>query len=308
MHIHWFPGHMAKARRMMEDHIKKVDVIIELLDARIPRSSANPMIRELVGNKPHVVLLNKVDLADPKVTKEWIQFFKGEGIDVITVDAKTGRGQKELLKAVEKKSAPIIERWTKKGMKARAVRTMILGIPNVGKSTLINSLAGRAAAAVADKAGKTRGQQWVRIGKNLELLDTPGVLWPKLEDQRAAARLAFTGALSDDVYDLETVTNWLFESLMEQVPELVKERYKLTGEEDLTTQNFFELMGKKRGALLPGGIVDMEKARRILLGDYRDMRLGKLSFDTPHEETYFTSLEEAEEMLRRDEAAGKARR
>lgn len=286
MHINWFPGHMAKARRMIEENIKKVDVVIELLDARIPRSSSNPLIRDLIGNKPHVIVLNKVDLADREITKDWVNFFKDKGISVITVDSRNGKGRKEIVKFIEDKCSHIVEKWLARGIKSRSMRTIILGIPNVGKSTLINTLARTGAAKVANKPGKTRGPQWVRIGKNMELLDTPGVLWPKLEDQRAAARLAITGAISDDVYDLETVTNVLLGELKEKAMPALLERYKLKEDDLVTNQHIMELIGKKRGCLMSGGVVDIEKAQRILLADYRNLKFGHITFDQPKEESY----------------------
>ncbi|WP_273419025.1 ribosome biogenesis GTPase YlqF [Veillonella caviae] len=285
--VHWFPGHMAKATRMITEYIKKVDVVIELLDARIPRSSANPVIWELVGQKPHIVLLNKVDLADSSATKEWVDFFTKQGITVITMDSKSGKGNKKLISTVEKLSKPTIDKWIAKGIRSRSVRTIILGIPNVGKSTLINSLAGSAATRTANKAGHTRGQQWVKIGKNLELLDTPGVLWPKLEDQRAAARLAMTGAISDDVYDLEHVIKQLLEFLLTHTPHILVERYKLKPDEMENADIILESIGRRRGCLVSGGIVDLDKARRILLQDYRNSKLGSITFDTVDEEPYY---------------------
>ena len=271
--VHWFPGHMAKATRMITEYIKKVDVVIELLDARIPRSSANPVITELVGQKPHIVLLNKVDLADPKATKEWTEFFTKQGITVLAIDSKSGKGNKKLISTVERLSKP--------------VRTIILGIPNVGKSTLINSLAGSAATRTANKAGHTRGQQWVKIGKNLELLDTPGVLWPKLEDQRAAARLAMTGAVSDDVYDLEHVMKQLLNHLLTNTPNILVERYKLKEEEMTDVDTILESIGRRRGCLVSGGVVDFDKARRIILQDYRNTKLGTITLDKVDEEPYY---------------------
>ena len=226
--VHWFPGHMAKATRMITEYIKKVDVVIELLDARIPRSSANPVILELVGQKA-------------------------------------------------------------KGIRSRSVRTIILGIPNVGKSTLINSLAGSAATRTANKAGHTRGQQWVKIGKNLELLDTPGVLWPKLEDQRAAARLAMTGAISDDVYDLEHVIKQLLNYLLTNTSNILVERYKLKEEEMTDVDTILESIGRRRGCLVSGGIVDFDKARRIILQDYRNTKLGTITLDQVDEEPYYST-------------------
>lgn len=288
MHINWFPGHMAKARRMIENNIKKVDVVIELLDARIPQSSCNPLIRELIGNKPHVIVLNKVDLADKQITKDWVEYFEQEGISVITIDSRTGKGRKDVVRFVQQKCQPIVDKWAAKGVNNRSMRTIILGIPNVGKSTLINALARSSAAKVANKPGQTRGPQWVRIGKNMELLDTPGVLWPKLEDQRAAARLAITGAISDDVYDLDTVVDALITELKNNALDKLIERYKLTKEDITTNAEILEKIGRKRGCLMSGGIVNIEKAQRILIGDYRDMKFGNISFDKPNEEAYVT--------------------
>ncbi|WP_276789589.1 ribosome biogenesis GTPase YlqF [Veillonella magna] len=290
--VHWFPGHMAKATRMIKDYVKKVDVVIELLDARIPRSSANPVITEVVGQKPHIIVLNKVDLADAKATKAWTEFFTSQGITVLAIDSKTGKGKKQLVKAVERLSKPIIDKWTAKGIRSRSVRTIILGIPNVGKSTLINSLAGAAATRTADKPGHTRGQQWVKIGKNLELLDTPGVLWPKLEDQRAAARLAMTGAISDDVYDLEAVMKQLLTQLTEQARDVLMARYKLKEEHLVSTDTLLDAIGRKRGCLVIGGVVDLDKARRIILNDYRSAKLGLLTLDAVDEEPYYTDGED----------------
>lgn len=286
--VHWFPGHMAKATRMIKEYVKKVDVVIELLDARIPRSSANPVISEVVGQKPHIVVLNKADLANPQATKEWVAYFEKQGLTVLAIDSKTGKGNKQLVKAVERLAQPIIDKWKNKGIRSRSVRTIILGIPNVGKSTLINKLAGAAATRTADKPGHTRGQQWVKIGKDLELLDTPGVLWPKLEDQRAAARLAMTGAISDDVYDLESVMKQLLNQVNEANPDLLAERYKLKPEELGDANQLLKSIGRRRGCLVSGGIVDLEKARRIVLADYRNQKLGNLTLDGVNEEPLAT--------------------
>ena len=293
--VHWFPGHMAKATRMIQEYIKKVDVVIELLDARIPNSSSNPVISELAGDKPHVVILNKTDLADPKTTKAWAEHFKAQGKTVVMMDSISGRGQKQLVAAVQNLAKPIIDRWTAKGIRSRSVRTIILGIPNVGKSTLINKLAGTAATRTADKAGHTRGQQWVRIGKSLELLDTPGILWPKLEDQRAATRLAITGSISDDVYDSETVMGHLLSYMIENHPDVLQERFKLKEEEMTDAMVALESIGRRRGCLVKGGLVDLDKARRIVLADYRNGKWGLISFDKVDEEPYVVEEDNASE-------------
>ena len=285
MLINWYPGHMAKARRMIEENLKVIDVVIELLDARIPRSSANPIISELVGNKPHVIVLNKADLSSPEDVRMWTEYYKEQGIPVIAMNSTAGRGTKQLIKAVENLSAPIIDKWVSRGMKARSVRTIILGIPNVGKSTLINVLAGNAATKVADKPGQTKGKQWVKIGKNLELLDTPGVLWPKLEDQTAAYRLAATGAISEDVFDMSYVVGRLVKEVLANNKDVFLARFKLDPSvADEEAETIIEIIGRKRGCLLSGGIIDLEKARKIILNEFKDGKLGNFSLDHPDEE------------------------
>ncbi|SMC67046.1 ribosome biogenesis GTPase YlqF [Sporomusa malonica] len=282
MHIHWFPGHMAKAQRMISAQLKLIDVVIELLDARIPISSANPIISELVGAKPKVVALNKSDLAEPARTAEWIQHFRGMGFTTVTLDAASGKGSKELVNKVEQEASEKIAKLAAKGIKGRPVRAMILGIPNVGKSSLINRLLGTATAKTGDRPGVTRGQQWLKVGKNLELLDTPGVLWPKMDDQEVAFKLAVTGAIKDDIYDMEKVILKLLGILRENYSDRLRERYKLTQDqlpEDIV--ELLELIGSKRGCLRSGGAVDYEKARRIILTDFRSNKLGQFTLDTP---------------------------
>ncbi|WP_418627073.1 ribosome biogenesis GTPase YlqF, partial [Anaerosinus sp.] len=203
--INWFPGHMAKARRLIQDNLKLVDVVVELLDARIPLSSANPMLADLIVDKPHMIALNKADLADQIATKEWIQYFNQKNIPAVGIDSMTGKGMKLLLKTIDELAKEKVNKLVSKGVNARSARVMILGIPNVGKSSLINKLAGAAIAKTADKPGVTRAKQWIKIGKNLDLLDTPGVLWPKFEDMQVGLKLAFTGAINDEVYDMEKV-------------------------------------------------------------------------------------------------------
>lgn len=283
MHIHWFPGHMAKAQRMIREQLGLIDVVIELLDARIPASSANPVIAELIGAKPRVIALNKSDLAETAQTTEWINHFRSMGFTTVTLDASSGKGTKELVSKVEQEASEKIAKLTAKGIKARAVRAMILGIPNVGKSSLINRLLGTATAKTGDKPGVTRGQQWLKVGKNLELLDTPGVLWPKMDDQEVAFRLAVTGAIKDDIYDMEKVISSLVELLKENYSDRLCERYKLQ-QEDLPEDaaELLALIGAKRGCLRSGGIVDYEKVRRIILTDFRSGKLGKFTLDIPY--------------------------
>lgn len=283
MHIHWFPGHMAKAQRMIREQLGLIDVVIELLDARIPASSANPVIAELIGAKPRVIALNKSDLAETAQTTEWISHFRSMGFTTVTLDASSGKGTKELVSKVEQEASEKIAKLTAKGIKARAVRAMILGIPNVGKSSLINRLLGTATAKTGDKPGVTRGQQWLKVGKNLELLDTPGVLWPKMDDQEVAFRLAVTGAIKDDIYDMEKVISSLVELLKENYSDRLCERYKLQ-QEDLPEDaaELLALIGAKRGCLRSGGIVDYEKVRRIILTDFRSGKLGKFTLDIPY--------------------------
>ena len=282
MHIHWFPGHMAKAQRMIREQLSLIDVVIELLDARIPISSANPIIAELVGTKPRVVALNKADLAETGRTAEWIQHFRSLGLTTVTLDAASGKGAKELVNKVEQEASDKIARLTAKGIKGRAVRAMILGIPNVGKSSLINRLLGTATAKTGDRPGVTRGQQWLKVGKNLELLDTPGVLWPKMDDQEVAFKLAVTGAIKDDIYDMEKVIFRLLEILQADYSDRLQERYKLTQAQlPEDTTELLALIGAKRGCLRSGGVVDEEKARRIILTDFRSGKLGQFTLDQP---------------------------
>ena len=225
--VQWFPGHMTKARRLIVDNLKLVDVVIVLLDARIPYSSANPMLAEIIGSKPHAIALNKADLADPEMTKTWIEHFKAKGVKAIAIDAITGKGMKPLVKLAEDLARAKTEKLVKHGANPRAARLMILGIPNVGKSSLINRLAGAARTKTADKPGVTRAKQWIRLGTNLELLDMPGVLWPKFEDMTVGLKLAFTGAINDEVYDLEQVVHIFLTTMLRDYPQRLQERYKI---------------------------------------------------------------------------------
>ena len=278
MIINWYPGHMAKAKRLIQENLKIIDVVIELVDARIPLSSTNPMIKSLVGDKPSVVVLNKADLADPVVVDEWVAYYKQQGRKVMALNSKGGKGVKQLVSLIRSLAAPKLERWKARGLKNRAVRTMILGIPNVGKSTLINKLSHRSAAKTADKPGETKGKQWVHIGDQLDLLDTPGVLWPKLENQTSAYRLAATGAISDTVFDMETVICRLIEELTDRYPEALKGRYKLEALSDKPLETI-EAIGRKRGCIVSGGVVYLEKTYKLILKEFREGVIGAISLD-----------------------------
>lgn len=281
--VQWFPGHMKKAKDIIVNNLKLVDVVIELLDARIPYSSANPMLQEIIAGKPRLVALNKSDLADRAVTKQWVEYFKKQGIPAVAVDAPQGRGIKQLVAMTEELARPMTDKLVSKGAKARAARVMILGIPNVGKSSLINRLAGSNKAKTADKPGVTRAKQWIRLGGNLELLDTPGILWPKFEDMTAGLKLAFTGAINDEVVDRELITGVFLQTMASMYPERLQERYKLTGDLPTEPHELLELIGRKRGCLVKGGLVDIEKAQRIVMTDFRSGKLGTVSLDMPPE-------------------------
>lgn len=295
MHIHWFPGHMTKAKRMMEEQLKLVDVVIELLDARIPSSSSNPLLKDLAGKKPRVLVLTKADLAENENINNWISYYKQQGILAVAVDLNSGKGIKVFLQLVQSAVKEKMDRLIAKGLRPRAVRAMIAGIPNVGKSTLINRLKGTAVVKTGDKAGVTRGKQWIKVENDLELLDTPGVLWPKLDDQNVAFKLAVTGAMNDDVYDTQEVVLRLIDYLSLYYPGRLIERYRLAPElfeqyeshEGELLQKAYEVLqqiAQKRGCLRSGGIIDEEKTLRIVLTDYRSGKLGRITLDQIPEE------------------------
>ena len=279
--IQWYPGHMKKARELVEENLKLVDVVVELLDARIPAASANPMLREIIGDKPRVVALNKKDLADEKMTKRWLEHFRDEKLPAVALDSVTGKGMRELLSLIEKAAKYRTEKLVSKGVAARKARVMVLGIPNVGKSSLINRLAGAAKAKTADKPGVTRAKQWIRIGADVDLLDTPGILWPKFEDPEVGLRLAFTGAVNDEIYDMENVAHLHLAALRRDHPERLQERFKFKEELPETTEALMDAIGRKRGCLLKGGRIDLEKVQHILLSEFRMGKFGKISLDEP---------------------------
>ena len=284
MLIQWFPGHMAKTKRLIIEHLKAVDVAAELLDARIPLSSANPMVEELLSGKPRIVILNKADLADPEMTKAWESYYKRKGVAAVSMSCGNGKDKKKFLRLIKEAAGPMLEKWKRRGLKTRSARIMILGIPNVGKSTLINFISGTAAARTANTPGHTRGKQWVRLSQGLDLLDTPGVLWPKFEDQVAALRLAATGAIAGDVFDADTVVSELMRVLARTAPDALREKY---GIEDAAAdpQILLAQAGKRRGCILPGGAIDYARVQTMILNDFRSGKLGRITLDAvPAEE------------------------
>lgn len=284
MLIQWFPGHMAKTKRLIIEHLKAVDVAAELLDARIPLSSANPMVEELLSGKPRIVILNKADLADPEMTKAWESYYKRKGVAAVSMSCGNGKDKKKFLRLIKEAAGPMLEKWKRRGLKTRSARIMILGIPNVGKSTLINFISGTAAARTANTPGHTRGKQWVRLSQGLDLLDTPGVLWPKFEDQVAALRLAATGAIAGDVFDADTVVPELMRVLARIAPDALREKY---GIEDAAAdpQILLAQAGKRRGCILPGGAIDYARVQTMILNDFRSGKLGRITLDAvPAEE------------------------
>lgn len=279
MTIQWFPGHMAKAKREVTEKLKLIDIVFELVDARIPISSRNPLIDEIVANKPRIILLNKADMADPDVTKQWIDFFAAQQIDAIAIDSQSGTGVKQMVAVAKEKLRPKFEKMIAKGIKRpRAMRALIVGIPNVGKSTLINRLAGKHIAKTGDTPGVTKAQQWIKVGKELELLDTPGILWSKFEDEEVGYKLATTGAIKDTILNLQDVAVYALRFLSTHYPDRLKERYALADiPEDIV--QLFDDIGKKRGCLAAGGVVDYDKVAELVLRDIRTEKLGRLSFD-----------------------------
>lgn len=281
--IQWFPGHMAKTRRMIEANVRLVDLVVEITDARIPQSSRNPELPKWIGQKKRLIVLNKCDAADPKITTRWIVWYQNQGIPAIAVDAKSGKGMEKFLPTVREVLSEEIARRDLRGMAGRPLRMMVVGIPNVGKSSFINRSANQRRAKVEDRPGVTVGKQWVTVARDVELLDTPGVLWPKFEDPAVGERLAFTGAVKDQVVDVELLAIRLLAWLHEEYPQLLQERYKLTpadteGKEDY---ELLELVGRKRGMLISGGEIDTLRAATAVLDEYRGGKLGKLSLEAP---------------------------
>ncbi len=281
MNIQWFPGHMTKAQRMIEDSIKQVDAVCEILDARIPNSSRNPDIDRLAAGKPRLIILNRTDLADPSITAQWREFFEAQGIKILETDAKSGKGVSGFAPALSELLKDKIASYAAKGQVNRPMRVMILGIPNVGKSTFINKIAKRKAAIAGDKPGVTRGKQWINIDKGLDLLDTPGILWPKFDSQEVGEMLAITNAIKADVLDKETLAANFMLRLREMYPEALTARYKLEPDPEANGFELLEQAARKRGFLISKGEYDIERMANTLLGEYHDGKLGRISLEKP---------------------------
>lgn len=282
--IQWFPGHMAKTRRLITANLSLVDAVVEILDARSPLSSRNPEMDKLTKKKPRMILLNKCDMADERSNQKWINYFRNHGSEALAVDCKSGKGLKSILPSIKNTVLKdMMEKRAQHGMAGAAVRLMIVGIPNVGKSSLINKLAGSKRAKVEDRPGVTRTKQWVKLDNNTELLDMPGVLWPKFEDQDIAIRLAFTGAISDDILDIETLASKLLYYLACNYPSSLIERYKIELSEDEAGYELLEKVGRKRGMMISGGEINTERAAITVLDEFRSGKLGRISLELPPE-------------------------
>ena len=280
MNIQWYPGHMTKTRRQIEADLKQVDAVCEIVDARIPNASRNPDIDSICAGKPRIVILNRMDLADPAATKQWQAYFRGKGMAAVATDCKTKRGISDFEPAVRTILKEKLERDSAKGMK-RAMRVMVVGIPNVGKSTLINQISGRKGAKAENRPGVTRGKQWVTVNSGLLLMDTPGILWPKFDDPEVGLMLAYTGAVKEDVIDLEELACRLMELLHRRYPQALKDRYGIDLPEGTPGYALLEEAGRKRGYLLSGGEIHTERMAKVLVDEYRSGKLGKFTLEEP---------------------------
>lgn len=283
MNIQWFPGHMMKTQRMMQDNIKLIDIVIEIVDARLPLSSRNPKIDEIVGDKPRLLLLNKADIADAAITAQWEKYFADRGLPVLVISSTGNKKLNFIFAKCREILADKIARQRERGITNRAIKVIVVGVPNVGKSSLINKLSGRKSAITGDRPGVTKGKQWIRLDNGIELLDTPGILWPKFEDDSVGKKLAFTGAIKDEIMDIEELACELLVFLRSHYPESLAERYRMADIDGLEPYEMLTLLGKNRGFVVSGGEIDTERAAKILLDEFRGAKLGNISLEKPDE-------------------------
>lgn len=279
--VQWFPGHMAKTRRLIKESLPLVDGVVEIVDARVPSSSRNPELDGIIKNKPRIILLNKCDVANPTATKIWLKYFKEKGYSALAVDCKSGKGLNNFEAVIKTALSDVVKRNEEKGMKNKPLRLMVVGIPNTGKSSFINRMGKNSKAKVADKAGVTRQNQWFTVGNGIELLDTPGVLWPKFDDPEVGDKLAFIGSVKDEVTDKETLTCRLLESLAKTKPEAIEERYKISVDSSMQGWEILDLIGRKRGFLIKGGEIDYERTSVIVADEFRAGKLGRITLELP---------------------------
>ncbi|MBF7095825.1 ribosome biogenesis GTPase YlqF [Alkalibacter mobilis] len=281
MDIQWYPGHMAKAKRQIRENLKLIDVVIELVDARIPISSSNPEVDDLINGKKKIVVLNKSDLADPEINKLWEKHYKKANQPYVFVDAISGKGLKELIATVKTTMKPVLDRDKAKGRLNRQIRCLILGIPNVGKSTLINSISGRASTKTGNKPGVTKANQWIKVSNEIQLLDTPGILWPKFDDETIGLKLAWIGSIKDTIYDREEAALKLLEFLRSAYPNVIYDRYKVEFDENTTALELMESIARKRNYVIRGGEIDYSRTAEMLMDEIKKTTLGKVSFEWP---------------------------
>jgi len=286
MNIQWYPGHMTKTKRMINENISLVDIVIELVDSRIPYSSKNPDIDKFALNKKRIILLNKADLADDFYTKKWAEYFEIKGFKVIIVNSINGKGLSDVIKVSKEIMKEKIENDRLKGRIYRPIRAMIVGIPNVGKSTFINKFVGKAVSQTGDKPGVTKGKQWIKIKKDFELLDTPGILWPKFEDENVALKLAFTGAIKDEIMDTQTLSYKFIDFINNLYPEAIKQRYKIEFDSNTQAYEIFSMIAEKRGFILQGNKIDVNRTSKILFSEFREGKLGRLTLESPEDILY----------------------
>lgn len=281
MNINWFPGHMKKTEGLIKDNLKLVDIVIELVDARIPLASKNPLIDEIIKNKPRLLVFNKSDMADDGITNDWINYYKKKGVKAVKTNAAEGKGFNAIYDGINEVLSDKIEKYKEKNLNL-VIKMMVVGIPNVGKSSFINKISGRSSAQTGDRPGVTKGKQWIRLKKGYELLDTPGILWHKFEDEDTARKLAFAGSIKDDILDVEELAFYLVDFLRKEYPERIKERYNIDFTDEDESYGIMEMIGKKRGFVVKGGEIDEVRTANTILDEFRGLKLGKITLEKPN--------------------------